>query len=40
VKRKTKQRREELESLKPKTRRERYPIEPQAKLKCTDVGSF
>jgi hypothetical protein len=41
VKRKTKkQRREELESLRPKSRRERYPREPQAKLKCTDVGSF
>jgi hypothetical protein len=38
--RRKKQKREELESLRPNSRRERYPREPQAKLKCTDVGSF
>jgi hypothetical protein len=40
VKGKQKQRKEELESLRPKSRRERYPREPQAKVKCTDAGSF
>jgi hypothetical protein len=31
---------EELESLRPNSRRDLYPREPQAKVKCTDVGSF